>query len=66
MKPDFKLEGNVLTINAFEVSKEDPWRGNNGSLRLYLPSDQVVIVRKPVYHEFGVSRSRDVNIISCE
>ncbi|MFA5302202.1 MAG: PspC domain-containing protein [Bacteroidales bacterium] len=65
-KPDFRLDGNVLTLNAVEVNREDPWRGNTGSLLLYLPSDQVVIVRKPVYHEFGVSRSRKVNIIRSE
>lgn len=66
MKPVFSLEGNVLSLNAMEVSKEEPWKGTSGSLRLYIPSDQVVIVRKPVYHEFGVSRSRKVNIISSE
>jgi hypothetical protein len=66
MKPEFQLDGNVLTLNAVEVNREEPWKGNTGSLRLYLPSDQVVIVRKPVYHEFGVSRSRKVNIFSSE
>jgi phage shock protein PspC (stress-responsive transcriptional regulator) len=66
MKPVFNFNGNVLSLNAMEVSKEEPWKGNSGSLKLYIPSDQVVIVRKPVYHEFGVSRSRKVNIISSE
>ncbi len=66
LKPVLDIKGNVLSIHAFEACQENPWEGNTGSLRLYVPGDQVIIVRKPVYHEFGVSRSRKVNIIRSE
>ncbi len=64
MKPEFQLDGNVLTLNAVEVNREEPWKGNTGSW-VYLPSDQVFIVANRI-HEFGVSRSRKVNIFSSE
>ncbi|MDD2824777.1 MAG: hypothetical protein PHR05_06245, partial [Bacteroidales bacterium] len=66
LKPTFKINGNVLAINAFQADRNSPWKGNTGSLRLYVPTDQVVIVRKPVFHEFGVSHRRKVNIIRSE
>ncbi|HNR27492.1 MAG TPA: PspC domain-containing protein [Bacteroidales bacterium] len=66
LKPVITLEGNVLSVNAFQINEENPWKGNTSSLKLYVPSNQVIIVRKPIYHEFGVSRSRKVNIIRSE
>ncbi|OQC40350.1 MAG: PspC domain protein [Bacteroidetes bacterium ADurb.Bin037] len=63
LKPILEVNENVLFIHAIEVTRDNPWEGNTASLRLYVPGNQVIIVRKPVYHEFGVSRSRKVNII---
>lgn len=66
LKPSIDVEGNVLSVSAFQANRDKPWEGNTGSLKIYVPSKQVIIVRKPIYHEFGVSRSRKVNLIRSE
>ncbi|NLH23089.1 MAG: PspC domain-containing protein [Bacteroidales bacterium] len=66
LKPAINLEGNVMSVPAFQANREKPWEGNTGSLKIYVPSKQVIIVRKPIYHEFGVSRSKKVNLIRSE
>ena len=60
--PAFHLTGNVMTIPSYQINKAHPWDGTIGSLRLYVPANQVIIVRKPIYHEFGKSSSRKVTI----
>lgn len=60
MKPSYTLTDNVLSIDALSVNKRDKWSGNYGELSLYVPSNQVVIVRKPFTHEFGKSTSKSV------
>lgn len=60
--PVFELNGNVLSIPSWQINKTDPWNGNLSSLKLYVPADQVIIVRKPIYHEFGKSNARKISI----
>ena len=60
-KPSYSLEGNVLTIDAFvNASQDEKWKGNLGEMVLYVPHDQVVIVRKPVEHEFGKTPNQSI------
>lgn len=66
LKPVIGLEGNVLSVSAFQANRDKPWEGNTASLKIYVPSQQVIIIRKPIYHEFGVSRSRKVNLFRSE
>jgi hypothetical protein len=61
-RPVFELNGNVLSIPSWQINKTDPWDGNLSSLKLYVPADQIIIVRKPIYHEFGKSNSRKISI----
>ncbi|MFA5496985.1 MAG: PspC domain-containing protein [Bacteroidales bacterium] len=58
----FQINGNVLSISSMEITKETPWDGCVHSLKIFVPADHVVIVRKPVYHEFGKSHSRKMSI----
>ncbi|MFA7200830.1 MAG: PspC domain-containing protein [Bacteroidales bacterium] len=58
----FQINGNVLSISSMEITKETPWEGSVHSLKIFVPADHVVIVRKPVYHEFGKSHSRKMSI----
>lgn len=60
-KPECELTGNVLTIKAQTASKEEKWKEAYGSVELYVPSDQTVIVRKPVKHEFGQTPPKSVH-----
>ena len=60
-QPSYSLNGNVLTVPAQQADKENRWKGTLGELKLYVPSEYTVIVRKPVNHEFGKTPSKSVH-----
>ncbi|MFY9116916.1 MAG: PspC domain-containing protein [Bacteroidales bacterium] len=58
----FQINGNVLSVPPVKITKETPWDGHFHSLKIFVPADHVVIVKKPVYHEFGKTESRKMSV----